>query len=71
MAVIPIYTNKDGETIHYRSSETGEGFEFWNVENDRPIYQEDEAPHYAISQQGYEVVAKHFSSYIGRLQLTD
>jgi uncharacterized protein YdaL len=152
VAVIPIYTNKDGETIHfsdspqllntlkymqengasiilhgykhqYRSSETGEGFEFWDVENDRPIYQEDEvpakkqsdflteqeyqefiksgeefergyieeaitkgvselveqglyplgfeAPHYAISQQGYEVVAKHFSSYIGRLQLTD
>nr|MBO0463462.1 DUF2334 domain-containing protein [Enterococcus sp. DIV2402] len=24
-----------------------------------------------MSQQGYEVVAKHFSSYIGRLQLTD
>ncbi|MFD2705450.1 DUF2334 domain-containing protein [Salibacterium lacus] len=112
-----------GYEHQYRDTETGEGFEFWDVENDRPIYQpssEDaktkndfgtdeayrsyieeaetfekqyiegvinkgiqeltdhklyplafEAPHYAMSQQGYEVVSEHFSSYVGQLQLTD
>lgn len=152
VAVIPVYTNENGETIHfsdvpelvktlkymqkngasivlhgyrhqYRESETGEGFEFWDVENDRPIYQKGseqakqrtdfatekeyqqfinegeaferkyittaiengvaelvthglyplafEAPHYAMPQQGYEVVSQHFSTYIGRLQISD
>ncbi|WLT33103.1 DUF2334 domain-containing protein [Geothrix sp. PMB-07] len=28
-----------GHTHQYRNAETGEGFEFWDVENDRPIYQ--------------------------------
>jgi uncharacterized protein YdaL len=112
-----------GYKHQYRSSETGEGFEFWDAENDRPIYQPSdeqakqrsdfsndteyeafveqgkeyersyiesaiesgieelvahdlypiafEAPHYAISQQGYEIVSEHFSSYVGQLQLTD
>ncbi|AKG03482.1 hypothetical protein AAV35_000915 [Salimicrobium jeotgali] len=112
-----------GYKHQYRRSETGEGFEFWDVENDRPIYQpssEDaktksdfktdqayqsymkeaatfekqyieevvtkgiqeltdhnlyplafEAPHYAMSQQGYDVVSDHFSSYVGQLQLTN
>jgi uncharacterized protein YdaL len=112
-----------GYKHQYRSSETGEGFEFWDTENDRPIYQEAEekakvredfpadeeynsfiengeefetayienalekgiqelvahdlyplafeAPHYAISQNGYKVVSEHFSSYVGQLQLTD
>lgn len=34
-----------GYTHQYRSSETGEGFEFWDVENDSPIFQasDDEA----------------------------
>ncbi|NGP45304.1 DUF2334 domain-containing protein [Bacillaceae bacterium SIJ1] len=124
------YMQRNGASIvlhgyrhQYRTSETGEGFEFWDVENDRPIYQgqedpillkEDftsekeyqafieegrafertytidaitngvkelvahdlyplafEAPHYTMSQQGYEVLADHFSTYVGRLQLTD
>ncbi|SIS42479.1 polysaccharide deacetylase family protein [Salimicrobium flavidum] len=114
-----------GYTHQYRSSETGEGFEFWDVENDSPIYQsadevtelktekdfsnsakyeqykqdnidfetryiEDkletginelngfglkplafEAPHYTISQNGYNVVSNHFNSYIGQAQVTD
>lgn len=112
-----------GYKHQYRSSETGEGFEFWDAENDRPIYQPAnekakqrsdfttyaayeayveegeeyersymenaiesgieelvahdlypvafEAPHYAISQQGYKIVSEHFSSYVGQLQLTD
>ncbi|MBA2175454.1 DUF2334 domain-containing protein [Halobacillus locisalis] len=30
-----------------------------------------ETPHYSISQNGYQAVAKHFSLYIGQLQLTD
>lgn len=124
------YMQENGASIvlhgyrhQYRSSETGEGFEFWDVENDRPIYQEAmeepkfredfrsneeydnfikqglqfekeyiqnaiqkgieelvahglyplafEAPHYAMSEQGYEILSQHFSSYVGRLQLTN
>lgn len=113
-----------GYRHQYRDSETGEGFEFWDVQNDRPIYQssnekvlkEDdfssrqyfqkfiaeegvefekkyirsaieqgvqelvahklyplafEAPHYAMSQNGYRILSKHFSTYIGQVQLTD
>ena len=30
-----------------------------------------ETPHYSISQKGYESVAKHFSLYIGQLQLSE
>lgn len=152
VAVIPIYTDGDGETTHlsdspelvktlrymqdngasivlhgyrhqYRASETGEGFEFWDVENDRPILQPSsekakvqsdfsseesyqkfydqgltfekkytesaiqngveelvanglyplafEAPHYAISEGGYDVLSNHFSSYVGQLQLSN
>jgi uncharacterized protein YdaL len=112
-----------GYKHQYRNDETGEGFEFWDVENDRPIYQERttkaltradfsseaayldfladgerfereyiekaiamgvkelvthklypvgfEAPHYAMSAQGYKVVSEHFSHYFGRVQLAD
>lgn len=107
----------------YRDSETGEGSEYWDMENDRPIYQakndpvfkrEDfasdqeyreflkkgarfeeryiadtiergifdlvneglypvafEAPHYAISQAGYQVVSDYFSTYVGQVQISD
>lgn len=124
------YMQENGASIvlhgyrhQYRSSETGEGFEFWDVENDRPIYQDAmeepklrddfnsdeeyddfieqglqfekgyiqnaiqkgteelvahdlyplafEAPHYAMSEQGYKILSQHFSSYVGRLQLTN
>ncbi|MFC4404948.1 DUF2334 domain-containing protein [Gracilibacillus xinjiangensis] len=30
-----------------------------------------EAPHYAMSQNGYRVVSEYFSTYIGQVQLTD
>ena len=30
-----------------------------------------EAPHYALSQNGYKVIADYFSTYIGQVQLTD
>lgn len=114
-----------GYTHQYRGSETGEGFEFWDVENNRPIYAaanetftlrtaedfgndadydsylkelEDfetnyieekitrgiqelanyglyplafEAPHYTMSQNGYQVVAKYFSTYVGQVQISD
>jgi uncharacterized protein YdaL len=107
----------------FRAEETGEGFEFWDAEHDRPIYQPEEEtprfrsdftteqewnefvqageqfersymrdrirrgveelvahrlyplgfepPHYAISQQGYRVLSEHFSSYVGKLQMSD
>lgn len=30
-----------------------------------------EVPHYAISQNGYRILARHFSTYVGQVQLTD
>lgn len=33
-----------GHTHQYRNSETGEGFEFWDAEKDRPVYQGPEEP---------------------------
>src|SRR5690625_3402171 len=114
-----------GFTHQFRSSETGEGFEFWDVENNTPIYAPEdadftlkteqdfssqakyeeyidelkayekeytvtkinkgidelakyglyplafEAPHYTMSQHGYEIVSDYFSTYVGQLQLSD
>jgi len=117
------YMQKNGASFilhgykhQYRETETGEGFEFWDVQNNRPIYQskddkvlfptnveeqlmlEDyerqyikeaiengvtemiahnlyplafEAPHYAMSQSGYEILSGYFSTYVGQLQITD
>ena len=114
-----------GYTHQFRASETGEGFEFWDVDNNMPIYHkanEDvvkktrrnfatdaeyeayrksqlefetkyieekiqlgidelvnyglfplafEAPHYTMSQNGYQVLSEHFSTYVGQVQLSD
>lgn len=114
-----------GYTHQYRKTETGEGFEFWDVENNMPIsadpeddvskrtaedFPDDEsyeayvsaqkkferryietklekgiqelvthelyplafeAPHYTMSQYGYEVVSQFFSTYVGQVQLSD
>lgn len=114
-----------GYTHQFRNSETGEGFEFWDVENNTPIYSKPdesftlkaevdfkskseyetyiqnlkqfereyierkltrgiqelvnyglyplafEAPHYTMSQNGYNVVSEFFSTYVGQIQLSD
>ncbi|MEW9700596.1 DUF2334 domain-containing protein [Paenibacillus sp. SI8] len=114
-----------GYTHQYRSSETGEGFEFWDVKNNTPIwgpadhettvkkryefsskadydhymdglnafesaYVETrvqsgireltelglyplafEAPHYVMSQNGYEVVSRYFNYLLGQTQISD
>lgn len=112
-----------GYRHQYSNEETGEGFEFWDVKQNRPIMQEQsqlakvrddfsteqkyqsylikgkayekkyiteaiqsgvqelvthklyplafEAPHYSMSQMGYKILSKHFSTYIGQVQLTD
>ncbi|SFG32907.1 Uncharacterized protein YdaL [Halobacillus alkaliphilus] len=114
-----------GYTHQYRDSETGEGFEFWDVKNNTPVYKDAdddtplkkrgdfknqkeyesyrkgliefeqsyvsgkltsgineltsfglhplafEAPHYTMSQNGYQTASKHFSTYVGQLQLSD
>lgn len=114
-----------GYTHQYRSSETGEGFEFWDVENNSPIFSPSnetmdlksesdfsskkkyeaylaelqtfetdyvheklekgvqelvnyglyplafEAPHYTMSQNGYEIASDYFSHYAGQAQLSD
>lgn len=112
-----------GYRHQYKQEETGEGFEFWDVEHDRPVMQDQdekalkekdfssradfdkhvkkgtafekkyiknamergiqeltahklyplafEAPHYAMSEQGYELLAEHFSTYVGQTQLTN
>jgi uncharacterized protein YdaL len=124
------YMQKNGGSIvlhgynhQYRQQETGEGFEFWDVQNDSPIYQgkddvhkkredfsteeeyrayieegkkfekkyiEDkiingvtelvsydlyplafEAPHYTMSQAGYEILSHYFSTYVGQVQVSD
>lgn len=117
------YMQKNGASFilhgykhQYRETETGEGFEFWDVDNNRPVYQskddkvviptnevqqqkleayekkyiEDaiqngveemiahrlyplafEPSHYAMSQAGYKILAEHFSTYVGQLQITD
>lgn len=112
-----------GYRHQYSNEETGEGFEFWDVKQNRPIMQEQsqlakgredfsteqkyqsyvikgkayekkyfteaiqsgvqelvthklyplafEAPHYSMSQEGYKILSKHFSTYVGKVQLTD
>lgn len=114
-----------GYTHQYKDDETGEGFEFWDVDANMPItvpagekpvkknrndFNNDEeylqflakqkefetsyintkvkkaiqemvslglhplafeAPHYTMSQSGYEILSEHFSTYIGQLQLGD
>lgn len=114
-----------GYMHQYRESETGEGFEFWDVENNSPIfsppngitplkkryefssqreyelYQNDiadfeehyirtriengireltelglppvafEAPHYTMSQKGYQIVSEFFPYLLGQTQLGD
>lgn len=108
----------------YRADETGEGFEYWDVDHDRPIYQSNEdevqlredfaseeeyeefvqniglpyeqthiydsivngvydmtaeglypiafeAPHYSMSQTGYEELSKYFTTYVGQIQTSD
>ncbi|MHA6252941.1 DUF2334 domain-containing protein [Oceanobacillus sp. CAU 1775] len=114
-----------GYTHQFRSSETGEGFEFWDVENNTPIYAPEdqvltlkkeqdfpssrkfddyiselkayervytetkinkgieeltkyglyplafEAPHYTMSQHGYQILSEYFSTYVGQVQLSD
>ncbi|HEX7064650.1 MAG TPA: polysaccharide deacetylase family protein, partial [Bacillales bacterium] len=114
-----------GYTHQFRKSETGEGFEFWDVKNNTPIFhaadekdvklsQKDfpdkqsykayletlkqfekryidrkltkgiheltieklyplafEAPHYAMSLEGYKRVSDYFSTYVGQLQVSN
>lgn len=114
-----------GYTHQYRSSETGEGFEFWDVQNNTPIWgpsdQETkvkqryefsskaeydgymqqlyafekqyidariqkgireltdlglyplgfEAPHYVMSETGYEIVSHYFNYILGQVQVSN
>jgi uncharacterized protein YdaL len=114
-----------GYTDQYQKGESGDGFEFWNLEKNTPIYfkpgdqtmiktKDDfesptayeqyikekktfetayiedlltkgiqelvdyglyplafESPSYAMSQNGYKVISKYFSTYVGQIQLTD
>ncbi|MGH0680325.1 DUF2334 domain-containing protein [Bacillus luti] len=112
-----------GYTHQFYDTETGEGFEFWDVKTDQPIRQPNhekpktqndfpnieaynqyvekgkefeekyttdhiekgiqelvdaklypvafEAPHYTMSQKGYEILSRYFSTYVGQIQLSD
>lgn len=77
------------------SPETGEGFEFWNPRDEKPMDGEPgftrvrleqgleefaragvypvafEAPHYAMSSESYRELSRHFSAYVGQIQLSD
>lgn len=82
------YTHQLGE-----EEISGEGYEFWDIENNVPIdedietYIRDrvlsglrlciengiyplgfEAPHYAMNIDGYKVLKKYFSTYVGQFQ---
>lgn len=82
------YTHQLGE-----EEISGEGYEFWDIENNVPIHKDMEtyirdrvlsglrlciengiyplgfeAPHYAMNIDGYKVLKKYFSTYIGQFQ---
>ncbi|MBM6838880.1 DUF2334 domain-containing protein, partial [Clostridium saudiense] len=82
------YTHQLGE-----EEISGEGYEFWDIENNVPIHEDMEtyirdralsglrlciengiyplgfeAPHYAMNIDGYEVLRKYFSTYVGQFQ---
>jgi uncharacterized protein YdaL len=84
-----------GYSHQYLKRETGEGFEFWDIQRDKPIQNEDqymrdklekgiamllrngltpvafEPPHYAMSQNGYQILSHYFSTLVGQLQISD
>ncbi|WP_162287877.1 polysaccharide deacetylase family protein [Indiicoccus explosivorum] len=112
-----------GYRHQYRDTETGEGYEYWDSEYDRPIYQSKgervlqradfssqtdyeaflkeakefeesyiagtvekgvsemaalglypvafEAPHYAMSRNGYKVLSEYFTTIVGEIQISD
>ncbi|MGL4820822.1 MAG: DUF2334 domain-containing protein [Bacilli bacterium] len=102
-----------GYTHQYRESVTGQGFEFWDVRYDRPVYQAAnevvnrridvavgeayqkkyitsriesalkelaalgikpvafEAPNYAFPPDSYGLLADYFSTYIGKVQVSN
>lgn len=58
-----------GYTHQYRDSETGEGFEFWDVENDQFIISNDpEAPIEKMKSQDSFSNEKEYSAYLESLQ---
>ncbi|NLU09355.1 MAG: DUF2334 domain-containing protein [Tepidanaerobacter acetatoxydans] len=85
-----------GYTHQIHEDIPGEGFEFWDGENDRPLDADMgkwvderinaainectaigivplafEAPHYAISREGYKNLKMYFSTIVGHLQTSD
>lgn len=75
---------------------TGEGFEFWNAKDDKPMPGDEgvfvsqrvnsglnilagaglypvafEPPHYAMSEEGYRELSKHFDILLGHVQMSD
>lgn len=85
-----------GYTHQIHKSMPGEGFEFWDGEEDCPLDADMgqwvderinsgldeciaagifplgfEAPHYAVSQEGYVQLKKYFSTIVGHLQTSD
>ncbi len=85
-----------GYTYQIHEDIPGEGFEFWDGENDRPLDADMgkwvderinaainecmaigivplafEAPHYAISREGYKNLKMYFSTIVGHLQTSD
>lgn len=86
-----------GYTHQHEGTDTsGEGFEFWDGVNDRPLAVDMEewmhrrigealtecvknglyplafeAPHYAVSQEGYKILKNYFSTYVGQVQTSD
>ncbi|GGM39820.1 hypothetical protein GCM10011351_27450 [Paraliobacillus quinghaiensis] len=65
---MPIYQNIKQETV-YIDEKLKKGIHRLVDSDLYPLA--FEAPHYALSQNGYKVVADYFSTYVGQVQLTD
>lgn len=57
-----------GYTHQFRKSETGEGFEFWDVENDRPIYAEADNENFVLKARADFPSAQAYEKYMDRLK---
>ena len=56
-----------GYTHQFRASETGEGFEFWDVENNTPIYSPESEP-FQLKKEEEFTSKEEYESYITKLE---
>lgn len=57
-----------GYTHQYRASETGEGFEFWDVERNHPVYAPSDDGAFVLRQPDEFATAAEYEQYMAGLQ---